>query len=127
MTAASRRCAAVLMALIIGGDAGPYATGEAAQERLRLSVSPAVALAPAQLRIVVYVEPAPGNRRLEIVAESGDYLRSSSLPLEGARASRLHRVEYRSVPRGTYTVLATIIGDDGEISASADKHVLVVD
>jgi hypothetical protein len=119
--------AAVLMVLIIGGDAGPYATGEAAQERLRLSVSPAVALAPAQLRILVYVEPAAGNRRLEIVAESGDYLRSSSLPLEGARASRLHRVEYRSVPRGAYTVLATIIGDDGEISASTGKQVLVVD
>jgi hypothetical protein len=120
-------CATALLALAIDGHAGPHAGGAPDQERLRLSVSPAVALAPAVLRILVYVEPAPGNRLLEIVAESGEYLRSSSVPLEGARASRQHRVEYRAVPGGDYTVVAMLIGDDGQVSASADERVLVVD
>jgi hypothetical protein len=127
MTAASRICAAVLMVLTIDGHAAPPAGGDLEGERLRLFVSPAVALAPALVRILVNVEPAPGNRLLEIVAESGEYLRSSSLPLEGARASRFHRVEYRAVPAGAYTVVATLIGDDGEVSASAIETVLVVD
>ena len=127
MTAASRICAVALMVLTFDGHAWPQAAGGRAEPRLRLFVSPAVSLAPAVLRIQVYVDPAPGNRLLEIVAESGEYFRSSSIALEGARASRSHGVEYRSVPPGTYTVLAVLIGDDGEVSDSADQRVLVVD
>ena len=127
MTAASKMCAAVLMVLTVDGHAWSHAAGEQAGPRLRLSVSPVVARAPALLRIQVYVDPAPDNRLLEIVTESGDYFRSSSIPLEGARASRSHRVEYRSVPPGAYTVLAVLIGDDGEVHARVEESVLIID
>ena len=127
MTAASKMCAAVLMVLAVDGHAWSYPAGEQAGPRLRLSVSPAVARAPALLRIQVYVDPAPDNRLLEIVTESGDYFRSSSIPLEGARASRSHRVEYRSLPPGAYIVRAVLIGDDGEAHARVEESVLIID
>jgi hypothetical protein len=115
------------MVLTVDSHAWSYATGDPVGPRLRLSVSPLVARAPALLRIQVYVAPAPDNRLLEIVTESGDYFRSSSILLEGERASRSHRVEYRSVPAGAYTVLAVLIGDDGEVNARVEEGVLVVD
>lgn len=127
MSAASRVCAVALMVLTVDGPAWSHATGDPAGPRLRLSVSPVVARAPALLRIQVYVAPAPDNRVLEIVTESGDYFRSSSIPLDGERASRSHRIEYHSVPPGTYTVLAVLIGDDGDVNARAEEGVLVVD
>ena len=127
MTAASKMCAAVLMVLTVDGHAWSDAAGDPAGPRLRLSVSPVVARAPALLRIQVYVDPAPDNRLLEIVTESGEYFRSSSIPLEGEHASRSHRVEYRSVPPGAYTVLAVLIGDDGEVNAHVEESVLIVD
>jgi hypothetical protein len=117
--------AAALTVFMIGGEAGSHAGGKS-DERLHLMVSPTVAMAPALLRIQVYVNPAPDNRLLEIVAESDEYFRSSSIALEGARASRFHAVVYRSVPPGVYTVRAVLIGDDGEVSASAGQGVLVV-
>ena len=127
MSAVSKVCAVALMVLTADGPAWSHATGDPAEPRLRLSVSPAVARAPALLRIQVYVAPAPDNRMLEIVTESGDYFRSSSIPLEGARASRSHRVEYRSVPPGDYTVLAVLIGEHGEVQARVEEGVLVID
>lgn len=130
MTAASKMCVVAFMVLMVDGHAWSHVAGQPEGPRLprlRLLVSPAVSRAPALLRIQVYVDPAPDNRLLEIVTESGDYFRSSSIPLEGARASRSHRVEYRSVPPGAYTVLAVLIGGDGEVSARVEDSVLVVD
>ena len=127
MTAASRVCVVALMVLAFDGHAWPQAAGERAGPRIRLSVYPTVSQAPAVLRIQVYVTPEADNRLLQIVAESDEYFRSSSIALEGARASRFHGVEYRSVPPGVYTVLAVLIGDDGEVSDRADQRVLVID
>jgi hypothetical protein len=73
-------------------------------ERLTMAVSPAQSFAPTTLTIRVHVKPDAENRALEIVAESGDYYRSSRIPLDGNEAPRtivvermLHRVWSRDL------------------------------
>ncbi len=101
---------------------------EAGQEeprRVRARVWPMFAQAPAIVRIEVLVEPDEENRALEIVADSGDYFRSSSIPLEGVRAARFHAVEYRSMPAGRYFIDVELRGRSGAVQA-ADRRQLEV-
>ena len=53
-----------------------------AGERLALKVSPAVAFAPANLIVRTTVEADSANRAMEVVAESRDFYRSSSVELD---------------------------------------------
>ncbi|MBI3493384.1 MAG: hypothetical protein HY047_16630 [Acidobacteria bacterium] len=81
-----------------------------AVERLTMRVSPAVAFAPATVRVRATVEADPENRGIEIIAESPDFYRSSEIPLDGEHAPRTTIVEFRSLPGGTYEVTAVLIG-----------------
>ena len=51
-----------------------------ATDRLKIDVSPRISAAPAVVRIRATVTPSSENRGLKIVADSGDYLRSSFVP-----------------------------------------------
>jgi hypothetical protein len=85
-----------------------------AGERISMKVSPAVAFAPANLVVRTMIEANQDNRAVEIVAESTDFYRSSQIQLEGDKAPRTTRFEFRSLPPGTYEVRALLIGADGE-------------
>src|SRR3954467_12660498 len=50
-----------------------------AGERITMQVSPRVSLAPANLVVRTMIEANESNRALEIVAESGDFYRSSQI------------------------------------------------
>ena len=63
-----------------------------AGERLAMRVSPAVAFEPAVLTVRTVIEADTENRALEIVAQSADYYRRSSIQLDGASAPRLNVV-----------------------------------
>jgi hypothetical protein len=101
---------ALFAALAFGGhDAG-------AGQRLSIRVTPAVALAPAFLRITTTVEPSDDNRLLNIEIESPAYSRSSEITLDGKNAQRVSLLEAKSVPGGLYEVRATLIGISGPIA-----------
>jgi hypothetical protein len=89
-----------------------------AGERLNISVSPGVALAPATVMVRASIEADSENRALQIVAESPEFYRCSEIPLEGAQAPRTTVVELRDLPGGTYTVTAILIRVHDRATAS---------
>ena len=101
-------------------------TVSAEQSRLRLNVWPTITQAPAVVRIEVLLEPNDENRSLEIVVDSGEYYRSSTIELDGAGAARFHSVQYRAMPAGTYDVRVLVRGAGGATLASDHRWVDVI-
>ena len=93
------------------------AAATAGSDRLQSRVSPAFTQAPAFVRIEVLVPPNEDNRELEIVVDSGDYYRSSSITLDGANAPSFYSVQYRSMPAGAYEVQVGLRGRSGTLIA----------
>jgi hypothetical protein len=85
-----------------------------AGERLAIRVSPSVSFAPSNLIVRAMVEADANNRAIVVVAESGDFYRSSQVDLDGDKAPRTTVIEFRSLPGGKYDVKATLIGTDGQ-------------
>lgn len=95
-------------------------------ERLTMAVSPAQSFAPTTLTIRVHVKPDAENRALEIVAESGDYYRSSRIPLDGYEAPRTIVVELRSLPVGDYEVRGALVDGSGRSRVLVRRQVIVI-
>lgn len=115
-----RVCVCAWLALIVAAPLG-------AGDRLAMRVSPTVSFAPANLIVRTMVEADAANRAMEIVAESGDFYRSSQIQLDGDRAPRTSVFEFRSLPTGVYTVSAVLVGADGEPRARARSQFNVVE
>ena len=81
-------------------------------QRLAMKVTPAVSIAPANLRVRAMVQANAENRALEIVAESPDFYRSSRIQLDGEQAPHANIIDFRDVPSGTYEVTASLIDAD---------------
>ena len=96
-----------------------------ANEPLTMTVSPVQSFAPTNLTIRVHVEPDAGNRALEVVAESGDYYRSSRIQLDGAEAPRTISLEIRNLPGGDYDVRGALIDGAGRERAAVRKQAIV--
>jgi hypothetical protein len=94
--------------------------------RLTMTASPAVSFAPANLIVRAIVEADPENRWMEIIADSGDFYRASSIQLEGEKAPRTIMFEFRSLPPGTYHVRGVVSGSGGQARAFAQQHVSVI-
>jgi hypothetical protein len=97
-----------------------------ANERLTMAVSPAQSFAPTNLTIRVQVEPNGENRALEVVAESGEYYRSSRIQLDGADAPRTISLEIRNLPGGDYEVRGALIDGAGRERAAVRRQVIVL-
>ena len=95
-------------------------------ERLTMAVSPWQSFAPATLTVRVHVTPDAGNRALEVVADSGDYYRSSRIQLDGTEAPLTIVVEFRGVPGGEYEVRGALIDGAGRARALVRKQVIVI-
>ena len=63
---------------------------------------------PATVQITVAVEPDPEHRALVIEADGEHYFRSSAVVLDGENEKRLHSVEFKNLPAGTYTLRAQV-------------------
>ena len=98
-----------------------------ANEPLALRVSPAFSFAPANLVIQTNVDPDAGNRSMEVIADSADFYRASTIALAGEHAPKTSRFEFRSLPPGDYQITATVIGADGRQRAIARQHVQVLE
>ena len=97
-----------------------------AGERLTIAVSPLQSFAPTNLRVRIHVAPDVDNRALEVTAESGEYFRSSLIPLEGKEAPRTIAVELRGLPGGDYQVRGTLIDNAGRPRAVVSQQVIVL-
>ena len=98
-----------------------------ANPSLGIKVSPAVSFAPANLVIRTTVDPDAGNRALEVVAESEEFYRSSTVTLDGDRAPKTTQFEFRSLPPGEYEVSVVVTGADGRQRAISRAQAKVVE
>jgi hypothetical protein len=101
-------------------------TATNADEYMSMKVSPLTALAPVNLRVSVRVEPDADNRVLTIVADSGDFYRSSLIQLEGDRAPKTYTIEYPNVPGGNYDITSVLVNGMGRERASVHQMARVV-
>ena len=113
-----------LLCGILVAMAAPLGAGS--PERLSMRVSPAVAFAPADLSVRATIEANDQNRTIEIIAESGDFYRSSEMSLNGEKAPRTTQFEFRGLPGGTYAVVAVLKGAGGEQLALTRREIQVV-
>jgi hypothetical protein len=109
--------AIVLLSSLAADDAGPG---------LRIRVTPTVAIAPTDVIIYAFVERRPDNRLLRVRADSGDFLRSSDVQLEGEKSARLTIIRFPQVPAGWYDVEAVLIGSNGRTIAVARARINVL-
>ena len=79
---------------------------------------------PATVQITVAVEPARENRALLIEADGEHYFRGSSLSLAGENEKRLHTVEFKNLPAGSYILRAQVRSTD-EVLATATQDLVV--
>lgn len=80
-----------------------------ATQPLTLDVSPAVMQAPGFISVRARIEASDDNRWLEIVAESADFSRSSTVQLDGRRTPPLSIFEYSDLPPGMYEVRGLLV------------------
>jgi hypothetical protein len=102
------------------------AVSASGDEQLRLAVTPAQSIAPANLSIRARVVPNAENRTLEIVAESGEYYRSSQIALQGEHAPITTLLEFRGLPGGDYVVSGILTDSRGHRRAIAEQEVRVI-
>jgi hypothetical protein len=99
--------------------------GNAAESRLRIEVTPRISQAPAQVRIRAIVTPSVENRGLRVVADSGEFFRSSYLPLDGADAAPVTDTNFKNLPGGEYEVSVTLVDSQGHATI-VDRRTIMV-
>jgi hypothetical protein len=107
-----------------------FATAAAApvggNSQLSIRVSPANSMAPAHLQVLVRMTPDVENRKLTIVADSGDFYRASEIQLDGDSGPRSVLVAFRELPGGEYHVSAALFNSRGDRRAVAQQQVMVL-
>lgn len=99
--------------------------GSAADDRLRIEVTPRISQAPAQVRIRAIVTPSAENRGLRVTADSGEFFRSSYLPLDGAGAAPITDTSFKNLPGGEYQVSVTLVDSQGH-ATYVDRRTIMV-
>jgi hypothetical protein len=99
-------------------------SGDAAETRLRIEVSPRISSAPAVVRIRAIVAPDAANRALHIVADSGSFYRSSMVPLDGANAAQVTETTLKNLPGGEYEVTVALVDTNG--GRTSDRRQVMV-
>jgi hypothetical protein len=88
-----------------------------AGEPLTMGLTPRMAMAPAMLVVRTVIAADKANRALEIVVDSGEFRRSSTIPLAGADAAPVTVTQYRDLPPGNYDVTSELVRADGSRAA----------
>lgn len=113
----------VVLAAVTTGTLA-VAPGRAADKPLRIDVMPRFSTAPGAFRVRATVVPEAKNRTLEIVADSSNYYRSSTIALDGANAAAITEMFLRGLPSGTYLVIVTLTDSEGR-RTSDNRQVMV--
>lgn len=82
---------------------------------LEVRIQPTTASAPATIYVTALVERDPENTVLTLSAECSEYMRRSSIQLEGASAPRKHTMLFRPLPAGTCEFRAALLRRDGTV------------
>jgi hypothetical protein len=64
--------------------------------------------APATVFMTVAIEPDDQNTMLRVEADGDRFYRSSQLALSGASEKRIHSIEFKNLPEGSYTLRAEV-------------------
>jgi hypothetical protein len=117
----ARRYCVVLGALLI-----VLARPLDADEWIAMTVSPLQSFAPTNVSVRVRIQPHKENRVLEVLIDSGEFYRSSQIPLDGEGAPRTVTVELRNLPGGDYQVVGSLANSAGRERASVRQNVQVL-
>jgi hypothetical protein len=79
---------------------------------------------PATVHITVAVEPDEANRVLRIEADGDQVFRASDLSLSGANEKRMHSLQFKNLPAGSYTLRAQVFSSDS-MRGQAEQQLLV--
>ena len=112
----------VIVVLMVLLGAAPWSAGESL---LRIEVTPTVSQAPAQVHIRAHVTPSSANRGLRIVADSGDFFRSSYVALDGAGAALITEANFKNLPGGEYEVTVSLVDAEGHTTSIDRRFVMV--
>jgi hypothetical protein len=94
-------------------------------ESLHFDVVHGMARALSRPAIRAHVTPSSANRGLRIVAESGDFFRSSYVGLDGAGAAPITEASFKNLPGGEYEVTVTLVDGEGH-TTSIDRRFIMV-
>ena len=81
---------------------------------------------PATVRITVAVEPNADNRALRVEADGDRLFRSSEVVLHGEDGKRLHTLEFKNLPAGSYTIRAAVLSS-AQVRGAAQEFLVVGD
>lgn len=109
--------AAALLTVSFPSDAG---------EMITMAVSPRQSIGPTNITVRVRLEPNAENRALEVVADSGQFYRSTQIQLAGEFAERTVVVEFRGVPSGEYQISGVLLNSVGHSRAMARQQAFVL-
>ena len=107
--------AAVLSASTICGDAS---------EVVEIHLRGRYFMEPATVHITVAVEPDEANRVLRIEADGDQVFRASDLALSGASEKRMHLLQFKNLPAGSYVLRAQVYSAD-DMRGQAEQRLLV--
>jgi hypothetical protein len=79
---------------------------------------------PATVEITIAVEPDAANRMLRIEADGDQVFRSTEVKLEGESDKRIHVVEFKNLPAGSYELRAQVLSQD-KVRAMATQEMMV--
>jgi len=112
----------VMLAVLLIVMARPLDAGE----WMAMTVFPLQSFAPTNVSVRVSIQPHSENRALEILVDSGEFFRSSQIPLDGEHAPRTVTVELRNLPDGEYQVLGSLANGAGRERAAVRQSVRVL-
>src|SRR3954471_16035585 len=92
---------------------------------LRVRTNVAIAATGGTVAVVVSVAPDGRNRLLTIQAESGTYLRSSAVQLDGDNETVTQQFWSKALPDGEYLTSGRLEGAAGSVLATASTHLRV--
>lgn len=95
------------------------------ESELNVTVSRSYAVAPADLRAMVRVARNADNRYLLVTLDSGEYLRHSTITLDGSRAAIQHPLAWRALPAGEYRLHVELVGASG-VRHFAERTIIIV-
>ena len=66
--------------------------------------------ADSMVRAFIFIPRDADNRMLRVTLDSGEFYRSSDVPLEGDHAPQSHTLVWHKLPPGTYDVTVQLVG-----------------